>query len=295
MPARRLIRVRAPAKINMSLQVVGVRPDGYHDLRTVFQSIALHDTVSVRRARGPLRLDCDDPSCPSDETNLAWRAAARLWTASGRTGAPGDVAIRLIKRVPMQAGLGGGSSDAAATLRALSAWWRVDADRLHEIARSLGADVPYFLDGGTALGVDRGDVLVPLIDVPPFWVTLVVPGFGISTRDAYDWWDLRPPAASAVSPSRRARLYMNDLEPVVVARHPVIGRIVKALERAGALHAAMSGSGSAVFGLFDRRLPAERAAKILAGTVSKGGKIFVTRTVNRDRYRSFAAPVAAGR
>ena len=120
------MRVRAHAKINLSLRVLGVRADGYHELRTVFQSIALHDTLTIRRARGPFRLTMDDPACPSDETNLIWRAAERLWTASGRRGAPRDVAIDVAKRIPMQAGLGGGSSDAAAALQALGA---IVADR----------------------------------------------------------------------------------------------------------------------------------------------------------------------
>src|SRR5947208_8925101 len=102
-----VMRVRAFAKINLSLRVLGLRADGYHELRTVFQSIALHDTLTIRAARGPLRLTCDDPSCPSDESNLIVRAAARMWTASGRRGAPRGIAIDLKKRIPMQAGLGG--------------------------------------------------------------------------------------------------------------------------------------------------------------------------------------------
>jgi 4-diphosphocytidyl-2-C-methyl-D-erythritol kinase len=287
MAARRLLRVHAPAKINLMLQVVGVRADRYHDLRTVFQSIAIHDTVTLGRERGGFRLECDDPACPSGETNLVWRAVAALWRRSGRAGAPKDVVVRIEKRIPMQAGLGGGSSDAAATLRALARWWRVDAGRVRDVAASLGADVPYFLEGGTSLGLDRGDVLFPLVDAPPFWLTIVVPPFGVSTKDAYRWWDSRGRVRGGAGRIRRisARLHTNDLEPVVTAHHPEIGRIVRALERAGASHAAMSGSGSAVFGLFDGRPPAERAAKALIRTFPKSATVFVTRTLNRRQYR----------
>ena len=187
------VRVSAYAKINLSLRVLGVRPDGYHELRTIFQSIALHDTLTVRARRGPFALRCDDPDCPADQSNLVWRAAERVWAASGRRGALRDVEIRLAKRIPLRAGLGGGSSDAAAALGALGSLWRVKDASLREIAPSLGADVPYFLDGGTALGLDRGDVVYPLVDHPAAWVTLVVPPFGVSTEDAYGWWDETTP------------------------------------------------------------------------------------------------------
>src|SRR4051812_45294960 len=171
------MRVQAFAKINRSLRVLGTRADGYHELRTIFQSIALHDTLTIRASRGPLRLTCDDPACPADERNLIWRAAARMWTASGRRGAPNGIAIDLKKRIPMQAGLGGGSSDAAAALRALAARWRVSNAKVREAAVALGADVPYFLEGGTCLGLERGDLLFPLIDAAPAWVVLVLPDF----------------------------------------------------------------------------------------------------------------------
>ena len=295
------MRVSAYAKINLSLRVLGVRADGYHELRTIFQSIALHDTLTIRARRGPFVLDCDDPVCPADETNLVWRAAAGMWAASRRRGALRDVEIRLTKRIPVQAGLGGGSSDAAATLRALGSLWSVDAAAVREVAASLGADVPYFLEGGTALGLDRGDHLYPLVDHSPAWVTLVLPAFGVSTKDAYAWWDeagklggpkrVRPTyvgrtlsgPASALGPASDLQ---NDLQGPVAARHPEIVRIVGALRRAGAFHAAMSGSGSAVFGLFDSRRAADGAAR----AVSKGPRnILVTRTVNRAAYQRLAA------
>src|SRR6266852_6127510 len=183
------MRVRAFAKINRSLRIVGVRPDGYHELRTEFQSIALHDTLALRATRGPFRLTCDDPACPPDATNLVWRAAVLVWAAAGRRGAPRGVSIELTKRIPLRAGLGGGSSDAAAALRALGKLWRVDRATLQAIAPSLGADVPYFLEGGRMLGVNRGDTLERLRDGRAAWVVLVIPGYGVSTADAYAWWD----------------------------------------------------------------------------------------------------------
>ena len=180
--SRPLARVRAFAKINRSLEVLGVRPDGFHELRTVFQSIALHDTLAIRAVPGVFQLTCDDPACPADRSNLIWRAAEQVWKAAGRRGVPRDVSIQLTKRIPLQAGLGGGSSDAAAALRAFGRLWRVKPDRVRAIGSSLGADVPYFFEGGTALGLDRGDLLFPLVDAPRAWVVLVIPSFGVSPR-----------------------------------------------------------------------------------------------------------------
>ena len=189
MISRPLARVRAFAKINRSLEVLGVRPDGFHELRTVFQSIALHDTIAIRAVPGAFQLTCDEPACPADRSNLVWRAAEQVWKAAGRRGVPRDVSIQLTKRIPLQAGLGGGSSDAAAALRAFGRLWRVKPDRVRAIGSSLGADVPYFFEGGTALGLDRGDLLFPLVDAPRAWVVLVIPPFGVSTKEAFAWWD----------------------------------------------------------------------------------------------------------
>ena len=141
--------------------------------------------------RGAFRIECAHPACPTDRANLVWRAAELVWQAAGRRGLPRDIVVTIEKRIPLQAGLGGGSSDAAAAIRALSRVWQLDLsrDRQHEIAAALGADVPFFLQGGTALGVERGDLLFPLADLPVAWVTLVIPPFGVSTKDAYRWWD----------------------------------------------------------------------------------------------------------
>jgi 4-diphosphocytidyl-2-C-methyl-D-erythritol kinase len=279
------VRVRAFAKINTSLRVLGIRDDGYHELRTIFQSIALHDTLTVRATRGPFMLTSDDPACPIDGGNLIARAAAAMWKAAGRRGAPRGVAIDLEKRIPMQAGLGGGSSDAAAALRVLATRWRVGDDKIVAAAEALGADVPYFLEGGAMLGLERGDLLFRLVEPPPAWVVLVLPAFGVSTRDAFAWFD-RWPAAPKRAASAERRRVANDLEAPVAAQHPEIGRIISALQRAGAAQAAMSGSGSAVFGLFPSRPAAIRGAKRLA---SASRRTLLSRTLNHHTYQRLAA------
>jgi 4-diphosphocytidyl-2-C-methyl-D-erythritol kinase len=303
------VRVRAFAKINLALRVLGPQAGGYHELRTVFQSIALYDTLTIRRERGPFRLTCDDPRLPVDRRNLLWRAADAMWKATGRRGRPRDVMIDLTKRIPLEAGLGGGSSDAAAALRALATIWRVSPARIRTIAASLGADVPYFLEGGTVLGLERGDLLFPLADPPRAWVVLVVPPFGVSTAEAYGWFDrdhrasrstfdkpvlsetltLRPPQGErrveGLRMSEQGELG-NDLQLPVARRHPEIARIVSALRRAGAAYAAMSGSGSAVFGLFDGQARARAAQRALA---TRKQRTFVIRTLTRGECRKLAA------
>jgi 4-diphosphocytidyl-2-C-methyl-D-erythritol kinase len=280
---------------------LGVRPDGFHELRTVFQSIALHDTLAIRAVPGAFQLTCDDPACPADRSNLIWHAAEQVWKASGRRGVPRDVSIQLTKRIPLQAGLGGGSSDAAAALRAFGRLWHVNPDRVRAIGSALGADVPYFFEGGTALGLDRGDLLFPLVDPPRAWVVLVIPPFGVSTKEAFAWWDrdggrdrgrqppsprLRWSAEALREGGRPAPRAINDLQAVVARRHPAIGRLVRALERAGACHAAMTGAGSAVFGLFSTRTGAQRGASLVS---KRGSRTIITRTVDRATCQALAA------
>jgi 4-diphosphocytidyl-2-C-methyl-D-erythritol kinase len=286
----RTLRIRAYAKINLTLRVGAVRADGYHPLETVFQSLALHDTLEITPRPGPFALSCSDPGVPVDDGNLVTRAARALWSALGLTGEPHGAAVRLVKHIPMQAGLGGGSSDAASALRALSRLWQrrgAQAD-LSVVAAGLGSDVPYFLHGGTALGLSRGEDLYPLEDLGVFSVVLALPAFGVATADAYRWFDEdgrtglsggRPVAGRAVAAWRGRRLVLeNDLEGPVARRHPEIGVARRALESAGAEAAAMTGSGSAVFGLFAGEAPARRAALAVAGA---GFVALITRTVDR--------------
>lgn len=289
------VRVRAFAKINLTLRVLALRRDGYHELRTTFQSLALHDTLTCTATAGPFAIECDAVDVPCDASNLIWRAAEALWRHAGRRGGLAGVRVRLEKQIPMQAGLGGGSSDAAAALRGLAALWRVKASpaELHAIARSIGADVPYFLVGGTALGVDRGDLLFPLEEQTASWVVLVLPDFGVSTKDAYGWWDAdhaaNPPAVAdgALHRGLPGGDWRNDLEPPVVSRRPAIGRLTAALRKLGASYAAMSGSGSAVFGLFGSAPTAARAARQMAGARQR---VVVTKTLGRGGFARRSAP-----
>jgi 4-diphosphocytidyl-2-C-methyl-D-erythritol kinase len=288
----RSISLPAFAKINLDLRVLGTRPDGFHDLKTIFQSLALFDNVTVTTRRGPLTVTCDEPDIPTDRRNLVWKAASLLHRVStGKSAAPRDLAIDLRKRVPSEAGLGGGSSDAAMTLLALNALWKLDLDlaTLSRIGARLGADVPYFLVGGTALGLGRGDDIYPLTDMPPVHVVILRPGFGVATADAYQWFDeeaRRPskePAPRVVPPGWPAwsAMLRNDLEAPVVRHHPAIGRIRQSLLDAGARFAAMSGSGSAVFGLFERG----EAARRTANDLSRPGWLSLhTRTLPRKEY-----------
>jgi 4-diphosphocytidyl-2-C-methyl-D-erythritol kinase len=304
MKAARL-RARAYAKINLDLRVLGLRPDGYHELRTVFQTIDLFDTLTFVARRGPFALRCAAPGVPQGPENLVWVAAARLWSALGRPGEPRDVAVRLVKQVPPQAGLGGASSDAAAALLALGRLWagRPPLALLRDVAASVGTDVPFFLSGGTALGLGRGEEIYPLVDLPPHWVTLVLPPFGVSTREAYGWYEEDRQAGYLESEPRdlqvlpipwptRAAQMVNDLERPVARRHPEIAQVRAALRTSGAVGAAMSGSGSAVFGLFRTRAAAAAAARRLR---RPGWRVVVTRTLGRDDHERRARPVRVRR
>lgn len=308
MSLRLPVRVRACAKINLTLRVLGVRPDGYHELRTVFQSLALHDELTVESTSGGLEIACDDPTCPTDRSNLVWRAADAVWRAARRRGPVSGLRVSIRKRIPMQAGLGGGSSDAAATMRICAALWcpRLDSAELERLGAALGADVPFFLRGGTALGVERGDRLFPLVDRPRSWVVLAQPANGISTADAYRWFDEWQ--AGAARPGTRGRRENrestrppglvrsvggpygdggNDLQGPVERHHPVIRRLVRELAEHGAQWSAMSGSGSVCFGLFSSRSNAQAASVALNG---RACRTLVTRTLTADEYGRGAAP-----
>lgn len=280
------------AKVNLDLRILGVRPDGYHDLRTIFQSLALADTVTMRVRKGPLTLTADDPAVPTDRRNIVWTAASLLWRAAGLgRGEPRHATVHLRKRIPIEAGLGGGSADAAVALLGLNTLWNagLDLTSLSRIAARVGADVPFFLVGGTALGLGRGDDIYPLTDLPRVAVVLIRPGFGVSTVEAYRWYDEEGPRPRREPPRRPmpagwpawAVSLRNDLERPVLKHHPTIGRIRQSLLDAGAVTAAMSGSGSTVFGLFERADAARRTARDLA---RPGWMVVATRTVDRREY-----------
>ncbi len=294
--------MRAYAKVNLDLRVLGTRPDGYHELRTVFQSISLYDTLLCVTRPGEFVLKCRAAGIPLDRSILVWKAAEALWTALGRSGSPRDVTISIKKQIPLQAGLGGGSADAAATLQALARLWGgAPLALLRDVGATLGADVPYFLSGGTALGLGCGEEIYPLVDLPTHWVVIVRPPYGVSTAEAYAWYDEdraaglrehREPQLLPVPWPTRAAQMINDLEPPVVRRHPEIGGLKTLMRESGAVAAAMSGSGSAVFGLFRSHAAAARAVKPLSRFAGAGARAQLTRTLSRAEHERRARPVA---
>ncbi len=292
------VRIPAFAKVNLCLDICGRRADRYHELRTVFQSISLHDTLelSLSRSKGGIELHCDDPSLPLGRENIVWRALDALRRALHiRTG----IHAQLSKRIPAGRGLGGGSSDAAAALIGLLRLTKQNLPiaRLVKIAAGLGADVPFFLGGGRALGLGRGDEIYPLPDLPPRAVLVVSPAFiAVATRDAYAWvssalsgghsrelTDRRSPSKilsfCALCWSPQWSALSNDFEKVVFARHRRLRSIKRKLLRGGAAEAALAGSGSAVFGIFPDPAQARRTARLFSDD-----RAFVVRTLSRKEY-----------
>ena len=290
---RKNLRIRAYAKINLNLRILGLRRDGMHELRTILQTIDLYDTLTFTQRLGPFKLLSANSEIPTDKTNLIWRAAKSIVSGPGRGGDRlNNLSVSLIKRIPLQAGLGGGSADAAATLIVLDRLRKLKtrSEMLHTLAADLGADVPFFLVGGTAVGLGRGDEIYPLIDLPKYWVVLLIPPFGVSTGDAYNWYDSAKSQShrrsSGVLPLGNSALahvvtMVNDLEAPVVERFESIGKMKMALEQAGAMAAGMSGSGSSVFGLFRSFARAKKAA---TGLATSGQHVILTRILSRNEY-----------
>ncbi len=264
--------VLAPAKVNLTLHVLGRRPDGYHEVDTLFQAVDLCDEIRVELGGQGVRLDMEGPDLGPARENLAYRAAARFVAEAH---ADVGVHVRLIKRIPVGAGLGGGSSDAAAVLRALAALHDgLDASSLGAIAAELGSDVPFFLgDGPLARGTGRGEVLEALSALPAADLVLVSPPVHISTAWAYATLAearARGGASASLHDAPRLtswsdleRIAVNDFEPVISASHPEVDRALEALRAAGASVARMTGSGSTCFGLMDGPEGAEAAAAVL--------------------------------
>jgi len=285
--AARTAQVRALAKINLDLRVLAKRPDGYHELRTIFQTISLADTLDISFT--PARqttINLEDPlGIPGNLAERAARLAMETLRVSGR------VEIRLAKKIPLGAGLGGGSSDAAAVLLALPvlAGRRPDVAALCAMGQQLGSDVPFFLLGGRAVGIGRGSELFPLPDRPARPGLLVTPDVHVSTADAYQRLSERlgTPAEKIFRFQSQAWALdaampgENDFEPVVFEQHPDLAAVKERLLRAGASAAMMTGSGSALFGLFDDRQAVTRAMPQFAAE-----RRFRFSLVSRARYRS---------
>jgi 4-diphosphocytidyl-2-C-methyl-D-erythritol kinase len=330
------VSVRSFAKINLGLYIGSLRADGFHDLRTLYQTITLHDVIRVSVARGTgIEIYCADPRVPCDASNTCYRMAERVME---ELGANGRVSIEIEKRLPVQGGLGSGSSNAVATMigleRALKK--RLTQPRRLRIAAEVGSDQPMFLVGGTVLGVGRGEDVYPMPDFPAVPLVVVTPEVGVSTPKAFLDWDAlaenaaelrsartgqRPVPTSSprlthsegsdrllevgrvlsawlVSPNTgapargRSRAgsplldlvrtgIENDFERVVFPQYPELRDIKGALERAGAAYASLSGSGSAVYGLFSTRAAAARAV----GRLEKQGlRALATVTLTRSQY-----------
>jgi len=272
------LTIAAPAKINLCLRVLRRRPDGYHEIESVMQKLAVADLLSLRLQNEGIVLECSDPDLPVGEENLVWRAA---WLFLEHIGSSGGVGIRLDKRIPIAAGLGGGSSDAAAVLVALNRLFAsgLSEDQLAELGVKLGADVPFFVRSAPAsLALGIGERLLPVAGLASGYVLLVNPGFAVSTRWVYENlaltsggnpYILAPNSGALTSGNSgpasfdfnaaSTAVFVNDLEAVTIARHPVIAEIKQALLGYGARVAMMSGSGPTVFGCFQHLSEAQTA------------------------------------
>jgi len=265
------LSVSVPAKINLHLQILGRRWDGFHELRTLFQSIDLFDRVTAEEAPpGEMTLDVDpEGAVASGDVNLVLRAARLLAEEAGVfTGAR----LRLLKVIPVGGGLGGGSADAAAALVLLDRLWGCNLDglTLHRLAATLGSDVPFFLHGGLALGIGRGEEVFPLPDDVELATVVAVPKVCVSTAEAYRSYDDQLTShrqkgnlyafAAGLRGNLNWRAMTNVLEEVVVRSWPEIGEGLQVLRSSSPLHASLSGSGAASYAVFDDPAAARRAA-----------------------------------
>src|SRR5882757_8297290 len=298
--------VRSFAKINLGLKIGPLREDGFHELRTIYQTVALSDQVRVDMSKGlGIEIVCKDPRVPDDENNTCWRVADRILRSLK---VRGKVRISIDKRLPVQGGLGAASSNAVATMLALAKELKqqlAPEERLR-IASEVGSDLPLFLVGGSVLGTGRGEQVYPLEDLPSFHCVIATPEVGVSTPTAFADWDKKWPVQSTGSkltatdssdristfsrtiyewlsggftptgvPSKgwdRAEALLldlvrtgieNDFESVVFPKYPAIREVKRALERTGAKYVSLSGSGSAVYGLFSDQDSASQAVKKL--------------------------------
>lgn len=286
-----MITVEGNAKINLTLDILGKRPDGFHEVAMVMQSVSLHDTLTFTKIPEGIELNLDVPGLEADERNLAWRAAALLLREKN---VRGGVRIDLTKRIPIAAGLAGGSADAAAALRGVNALYDLGLTlpELCAYGAKLGSDIPFCLMGGTMLATGRGEILRELPAVPSFWVVLIKPKISVSTAWAYQNYDAhgaeRHPENEAVCKKIAAQdrkgialLLCNVLESVTIKKYPVIAQYKDWLLKKGAMASMMSGSGPTVFGLFADKTAAEEAAAALRGQTD--ADIFVCQTAGKNK------------
>ncbi len=276
-------RVEAPAKLNLTLDITGRRHDSYHILRMVLQTVTLCDYLLLRKTEGGLQLQCDREDLPCDETNLAYRAALAFFE---HTGLPATgVQMVIEKNIPLAAGLAGGSADAAAVLVGLNTLFETELSlrTLCEIGLPLGADVPFSIVGGTVLAEGIGEIFDPLPSLPKCYFVIAKPQGGVSTQNAYALYDEHIPArrpdndmmVAAVATGRLQSIgeeLCNVLEEVCPL--PEVAAIKQTMLDSGALGALMSGSGSAVFGLFDTKADAKRCVAALS---EQFGEVFLAK------------------
>jgi 4-diphosphocytidyl-2-C-methyl-D-erythritol kinase len=261
------LQIQSPCKVNLLLNILGKRPDGFHELETVMYPLRLFDVLEVEAAASAIQLTCSEPSLPTDRKNLVYRAAEGFLSEAG---IKSGVRIHLDKRIPLAAGLGGGSGNAATTLLALNRLFQnpLSESKLHGIAASLGSDIPFFLQDKPALATGRGEIIAPLESAPALGGTAFVvvhPGFGIASSWAYqqlvnfpDAVNGRPGRArellgtlSGADPGAAAKLFYNSLEAPALHKFPILSLFQEFFRQEGAIGTLMSGSGSTTFGLVE--------------------------------------------
>ena len=286
-----MIELSAPAKINLFLYVLGRREDGYHELVTRMQKIALCDKLIIRTTDKPgVELYCSEEDLPTDDNNLAVIAAQRFLKTAGLLSLHG-LQIHLEKNIPISAGLGGGSSDAGTVLKGLNTLfdYPLSSKQLADIAKAIGADVPFFaVEHSAVVATGFGECLDPVSDIEGYWILLINPGFSVSTRSIFENYALTTLSKNSNIASfgnNRLNTFSpeqmhNDLEPVTASSHPVIDTIKQSLIEAGAAAALMSGSGPTVFGLFPVEEFTVNNINELAGqfAIVYGPKVYTTRT-----------------
>lgn len=262
--------LQAPAKINLSLDIVGKREDGYHNVEMIMETVSLYDTVTIYKRKG-IEVKCNLPYVPTDERNIAFKAAKLFFEESG---IEGGAYVNIVKRIPVAAGLAGGSTDGAAVLKGLNMLYGnvFSAEKLHETASRIGADVPYCINGRLALAQGIGEVLTPLGKCPRMNVLLAKPDVSLSTKTVYSMFNIEdverhPDTKGIISDLEKGEIdflgekMFNVLEKVSAAKYPIISVIKEKMRDCGAVSAMMSGSGPTVFGIFGEE---EKAKKCMA-------------------------------
>jgi len=275
--------LHAPAKVNLYLRVLGKRPDGYHEIETIFERIALFDKITLRSLKSnEIKISCDNPGVPKGKNSLACRAAELLKNEFGITK---GIGVKIAKQIPIAAGLGGGSSDAACILKGINKLWklRLGPDELCGFGKRLGADVSFFIGNSSfAAGTGRGDEIAPIRWRKKFWHLLITPPVKLLSGDIY-----RAKRKIGTVPIFRAKngnrpYFSNDLEEIVLKKAPLVAKLKAALEEIGLTHSLVSGSGPSMFSLFGRRKEAVRAKIALKRRFpfvrNKGWKIFIVPT-----------------